>query len=117
MIYRNSDLSRSITWTPELNPEAGELALKFLNGERELMRLAHVRSSSIVALTTFLTVASDRDIVVKRGIGGELLVSASDSGESLLLTGKTAEVLSSYIDEEPVSTRDRGEMTIRHRAS
>ncbi|HEY3052603.1 MAG TPA: hypothetical protein VGK04_04365 [Thermoanaerobaculia bacterium] len=113
MIYRNSDLSRNITWVPEDNPEAADRAMQFLNGERELMRLAHVRSSSIVDLNTFLTVASEDEIEVKRGIGGELLVCATDSGENLLLTGKTAEVLRSYIDEEPVSTRDRGDMTIR----
>ena len=116
MIYPNSDLARDIIWVREVNPEAGDKALRFLNGERELMHIARVRSSTIVALTVFLEVASDRGALVDRGIGGELLVRATDSPESLLLTGKTADVLRSYLDDEPVSTHERSDMTIRRRA-
>ena len=116
MIYRNFDLARNITWVPEDNPEAGHVARQFLDGERELLHIAGVRSSTVVALTVFLETASDREVLVDRGIGGELLVRATDSGETLLLTGKTADVLRSYLDDEPVSMRDRGEMTIRRRS-
>jgi hypothetical protein len=115
VIYRNTDLTRGITWIPEENPEAGDLARKFLEGERELLRLSRVRSTAIVPINIFLESATDTKLNVQRGVDGELLVRATDSGESLLLTGKTAEVLRSYIDGRPVSMDDRGDMTIRRR--
>ena len=114
MIYRNSDLAQSIIWTPETHPEAVERVTKFLAAERELLQLALARSSAIVELNIFLETASDTDVEVHRGVSGELLVKAND--QTLLLTGKTAEVLGSYIDDEPVSTRDRLDMTMRRRA-
>lgn len=113
MIYRNSDLAHSITWTAETHPEAGERATRFLVAEYELLRLARARSSAIVELNIFLETANDTGVEVRRGLTGELLVTASD--QSLLLTGKTAEVLGSYIDDEPVMTGDRLDMTIRRR--
>jgi hypothetical protein len=113
VIYRNSDLAHSIRWTPETHPEAAERATKFLAAERELLCLARTRSSAIVELNIFLETASDTGVEVHRGISGELLVTASD--QALLLTGKTAAVLGSYIDDEPVTTSDRLDMTIRRR--
>lgn len=115
MIYRNTDLTRGITWVPESNPEAGDLARKFLEGERELLRLARVRSTAIVPINIFLESATDSTLNVERGVAGELLVRATDSGESLLLTGKTAAVLRSYIDDQPVMMDDRGDMTLCRR--
>jgi len=117
MIYRNSDLSRSINWSPDMNPEAGEIALRFLEGERDLMQIAHVRSSSIVDLTIFQVAAAGRYITVMRGTMGEILVTIAGSDETLLLTGKTAEVLAAYLDDEPVTTHDRSDMTIRRRVA
>ena len=117
MIYRNSDLSRSINWSPDMNPEAASIALRFLEGERDLMHIAHIRSSSIVDLTSFLTAAAGHDLVVMRGTMGEILVCVNNAAESLLLTGKTADVLSAYLDDEPVMTRDRTDMTIRRRVA
>lgn len=115
MIYRNSDLAHNITWTAETNPEAAERATRFLAAECELLRLARTRSSAIVELNIFLETASDGGVEVHRGVSGELLVTADD--QALLLTGKTAEVLGSYIDDEPVMTGDRLDMTIRRRLS
>jgi hypothetical protein len=40
-------------------------------------------------------------------------VHAENAGETLLITGKTAEVLCAYIDSEPVRTEDRADMTLR----
>ncbi len=115
MIYRNSDLIRNIHWTPDDNPAAGTIALQFLLGERELLHLAHVRSSAIVSLTVFLENSADDDLIVDRGTGGYLLIGSSATSDTLLLTGKTAEVLRSYLDDEPVSMRDRADMTVRRR--
>jgi hypothetical protein len=111
--YSNSDIVHSITWTPETSPEAGNRARSFLQGEREILRLTESPAERIAPLTAFLETARESEVLVERSTTGDLLIVASDSGDSLLLTGKTAEVLRSYIDEEPVSTRDRLEMTIR----
>jgi hypothetical protein len=115
VIYRYTDLTRGINWIPEDNPEAGDVAKRFLEGERELLRLERAHSIAIVPINVFLEIARDSKLNVERGVAGELLVRATDSGESLLLTGKTAEVLSSYIDGRPVSMNDRGDMTLRRR--
>src|SRR5438552_19198263 len=93
MIYCNSDLSRSINWSPDMNPEAASIALRFLEGERDLMHIAHIRSSSIVDLTSFLTAAAGRDLVVMRGTMAEILVCVTTAAESLLVPGNTADAL------------------------
>ncbi|HEX9163175.1 MAG TPA: hypothetical protein VF980_15830 [Thermoanaerobaculia bacterium] len=113
MIYRNADFARNITWHPEISPEAPARARQFLDGERELFHLAR-GSREVTALDMFLETATD--LAIDRGVTGEILVRATNCGESLLLTGKTASVLRSYIDDEPVSTRDRLDMTLRRRA-
>ena len=115
MIYRTSDLSVQTAWEPEENPEAGELALKFLDAEREMLRLEQVQSPLSGTLVDFLEYASD--VAVARSARGELLVQAHDSANGLVLTGKTADVLRAYIDNEPVSTDDRADMTIRRHSS
>ena len=98
-------------WEPEQNPEAGELARKFLDAEREMLRLKQVQSPLSDTLVDFLEYADN--VAVARGLRGELLVQARESADSLVLTGKTADVLRAYIDNEPVSTDDRADMTIR----
>ncbi len=115
MIYRNSELVRNTQWTPHDNPAAGVIAWQFLAGERELLHLAHARSSAIVALTVFLESAADADLFVDLAVSGDLLISSVATDDTLLLTGKTAEVLRSYLDDEPVSMRDRADMTVRLR--
>ena len=115
MIYSNSEMVEHIVWTPDENPDGGAIARRFLEGERELLHIAHARSTVIVALTTFLESAGDGAVVVDRGTSGDLLISTSASRETLLLTGKTAEVLRAYLDDEPVSMDDRADMTVRRR--
>ncbi len=117
MIYRNSELVRNTLWTPHHNPAAGIIAYQFLTGERELLHLAHARSSAIVALTIFLENAADADVLVDFAASGDLLISSSATDDTLLVTGKTAEVLRSYLDDEPVSMRDRADMTVRRRVA
>ena len=53
----------------------------------------------------------------KRSACGELLVQATESDGSLALTDRTANVLRAYIDNEPVRTHDRMDMTIRRRSA
>ena len=113
MIYRSSELQNQTTWEPEQNPEAGELARKFLDAEREMLRLRQVQSDLSTTLVDFLEYTGD--VAVARSARGELLVQANESAGSLVLTGKTADVLRAYIDNEPVSTHDRADMTIRRR--
>lgn len=115
MIYRNSELIQHTLWLQDANPEAGEIAYRFLSGERELLRLARTRTSAIVALTIFLEATVDADIYVDRGANGDLLISTNGSADTLLITGKTADVLRAYIDDEPVSMQDRADMTARSR--
>ena len=114
MIYRSSRIAHKYNWTPDDNPRAGELARQFLSNELELMQLEEIRSTATEALNDFLHMGGV--IAVERGISQDVLVRTIGSGESLLVTGKTAEVLRSYLDDEPVSTRDRGDMTIRRRS-
>ena len=115
MIYRSSELQSQTTWKPEQNPEAGELARKFLDAEREMLRLRQVEPALSSTLVDFLEYKGN--VAVARSARGELLLQANESAGSLVLTGKTADVLRAYIDNEPVSTRDRADMTIRRRSS
>lgn len=115
MIYSKFDTEMTITWQPEQRPDAGEIARKFLAGEHELWKLVRVRSSDIAALNAFLARASVSPVMVATAGTGDLLVRASHSDEVLVVTGKTADVLRSYINEEPVSTQDRADMTMRRR--
>ena len=115
MIYRNSDLVRNTTWTPHDNPAAGEIAFDFLIGERELLRLTHPRSNAVAALTSFLDDVHDDEIFVDTAVSGDIRIASDATDDTLLLTGKTAVVLRSYLDDEPVSMRDRADMTVRRR--
>ena len=99
-------------WRRDTDPNAGPIARDFLIGELEILKLGHVRSSAIVDLRIFLEVAAGGDIEVSRGPVGELLI-AGDSGESLLITGRTASVLRGYLDEQTVTMQDRFDMTQR----
>lgn len=117
MIIRNAHAAQVMVWINDENPYAADVARRFLAGERELLRLARVRTTTIVDLQTFLDDSAELPITVERAAGGELLISASKANESLMITGKTAEVLRAYIDDEPVRTQDRLDMTIRRGAA
>ncbi len=116
MIIRNAHAAAVMVWIDDENPHAADVARRFLAGERELLRLARARTTTIVDLQTFLDIAAELPITVERAAGGELLISAPQAKESLMITGKTAEVLRAYIDDQPVRTQDRLDMTIRRGA-
>ena len=113
MIYRNSVLADQIRWTPDETADAAEVARTFLRSEYELLRLARVETTSVSDLESFLTKSANVSLTVERSAGQELLVRADGAAETLLITGKTAEVLCAYIDSKPVATEDRADMTLR----
>jgi hypothetical protein len=114
VIYRNSVLADQIRWTLEPTADAATIAWNFLRSEYDLLRLARVETSSVGELESFLRNTVNQPLTVERSAGSDVLVRAGE-GETLLVTGKTAEVLCSYIDSEPVNTEDRDDMTL-HRA-
>jgi hypothetical protein len=117
VIYRNSLLANHITWIVDLTPEAPEVARTFLRAECQILRLAAVARETIDDVERFLTSAADVPISIHRSAAGELLIRAAQTGDDLLITGKTAEVLSAYIDREVVRTEDRLDMTLRRAVS
>ena len=117
VIYRNSSLSQQVAWAADDTLMAADIALHFLRGECDLLRLARVADSTVADLEMFLTLTAGLPVVVERSAAGELLVYCQEVDESLLITGKTAEVLCSYIDCEPVRTQDRGDMTLRRQVA
>ena len=114
MIYRNSEQACSERWTEEPNPDAGTIALHFLVGELDLMRFTGSSSAVIHDLAAFLESATGSHLEVFRSGSGSLLVRAIPWSDSLLLTGRTANVLRSYIDCQVVKMADRFDMTVRH---
>jgi hypothetical protein len=115
MIYRNSVLADQIRWTPDETADAADVARSFLRSEYELLRLARVEAASVSELESFLRNSADLPLTVEHSAGQEVLVRAGDTHETLLITGKTAEVLYSYINSEPVKSQDRADMTLRRR--
>jgi hypothetical protein len=113
VIYRNSFLAQNLTWTMDDTPLASEIAFHFLRGECELLRLANVAPNAVADLQAFLDATAGRPLIIERAAAGELFVHNDEANESLLITGKTADVLGSYIDCEPVNTEDRLDMTLR----
>ena len=113
VIYRNSLLANHITWTVDETPEAAEVARTFLRSECQLLRLASVAQSTVDEVEAFLTSSADVPMSVYRSSAGDLLIRSEQASDDLLITGKTAEVLSAYIDREIVRTEDRLDMTLR----
>ena len=113
VIYRNSALAAQIKWSADDTDGAPDIVRTFLRSEYDLLRLARVVSSSVTDLEMFLRNSANFPLTVERSAASELLVRAERAGESLLITGKTAEVLRAYIDSEPVRTEDRADMTLR----
>lgn len=102
-----------MAWTREGNPQATDIARAFLRAEHELLWLTRMKSRSAGDLEEFLAISAELPITVWRSAAGNILVSADKANESVLITGKTAEVLRSYIDHEPVRMTDREDMTVR----
>jgi len=113
VIYRNSPLVQQVFWTVDNTPMAADISIHFLRSECELLRLANVAPSAVADLEAFFKSTAGHALVVERSASGDLLVHNDDVRETLMITGKTAEVLGSYIDCEPVSTEDRLDMTLR----
>jgi hypothetical protein len=111
MIYRNSLVANHVTWTLDTTAEAAEIARTFLRAECQLLRLAAVARTTVDDVEDFLKMSADRAISVHRSSAGDLLIRSGS--DDLLITGKTAEVLSAYIDREIVRTEDRLDMTLR----
>ena len=116
MIYRNSNMPMRLHWWPDVNPEAGEIARNFLIGECDLLRLTRASGEIVNELAAFLNASSGSSLVVRRAASGEILISVDPWSESLLLTGRTADVLSGYLDQKIVRMEDRFDMTLRHGA-
>ena len=113
MIYRNSSLAQQLSWDRDDTLLAADIVLVFLRGERDLLRLAQLAKNTVADLDMFLTQSEGKPLVVDRSAGGELLIRCEEAGESLFITGKTAEVLRAYIDCQPVHSNQRGDMTLR----
>lgn len=109
MIYRNSLLANHVTWTVDDSPDAAEIARDFLRAECQILRLAAVATTTLGEVESFLETTAP--IHVHRSAAGDVLVRAAS--DDLLITGKTAEVLCGYIDQQIVSTEDRLDMTLR----
>ena len=114
VIYRNSLLANHVTWTADDSADAAEIARAFLRAECQLLRLAGVAHTTVGEVESFLTASADTAMSVYRSAAGDLLIRSGDG--DLLITGKTAEVLGAYIDEEIVRTEDRLDMTLRRAA-
>ena len=116
MIYRNSDFIDDQRWLAEPKADAGDIVREFLAGERDLMELELGPNAHVVAdLYEFLAAAEERPICVERAVTGEILVRAIGGNDSLLITGRTANVVAGYLDCTPVWMEDRGDMTLRRR--
>lgn len=117
MIYRNSSLAQQLSWNRDDALLAADIVLVFLRGERDLLRLAQLAKSTVADLDLFLTQTDGKPLLVDRASAGQLRIACEETGDSLFVTGKTADVLRAYIDCQPVRGIDRDDMTLRRRAS
>jgi hypothetical protein len=117
VIYRNSSLAQQLSWNRDDTILAADIVLVFLRGERDLLQLAKMAKGTVADLDMFLTRTEGMPLVVDRSAAGQLLIACEETGESLFVTGKTAEVLRAYIDCQPVRGIDRDDMTLRRHVS
>ena len=115
LIYRGNGFTVDTQWQAETNADAASLARDFLVGEQELLQLAGGRSLAMRDLMSFFESAGNAALQVSRSASGDLRIGAAGTDETLIVTGRTARVLCSYLDDEPVRTSDRLEMTQRVR--
>ena len=115
MIYRNYDRINDARWLAEPNMEAGELVRDFLIGERNLIELERGYIAAVDDLDRFLKSAEGRPLCIERAVTGQILVRAIGSSEWLFITGRTADVITGYLDRTPVWMDDRNDMTLRRR--
>lgn len=104
-------------WSSEPVPDSDSLALKFITYERMLMHLAGKtpeESGLKRSLDTFRQDAFTNGYqIFKTPDGKVLLLKALHCETSLLLDGKTARALLSYLENGYISHEQRLEMTIR----
>ncbi|HEU4521052.1 MAG TPA: hypothetical protein VFT12_03555 [Thermoanaerobaculia bacterium] len=113
MIYRNLPDVRDRAWSAVENAEAGTIARDFLVCEYDLLRFTRTQNSTVSDLGGFLDATEGFPLLVHRDGAGEVLVTSKPWSESLLLTGRTADVLCGYLDHKVVRMEDRFDMTVR----
>lgn len=108
------DIADPIEWVTEDLPDEGHQARTFLQGERSL---AAIRKDEELQqlLDRFLSSAEEQPLLVSMALTGEIRVRSSSSSQSLLLDGRTAEVLAATLRGEQSSAQDRMDMTVRGR--
>ena len=94
--------------------DADQVARRFLQSECSLAALQDDERLS-ADLSNFLTTASGHVLGIAYGSAGEILVLIPSVDLFVLVTGKTADVLMSYLAGAPVSVRERMDMTVRRR--
>lgn len=114
MLTLNADHAMNLQWECDENADAATIARRFLAGERELMRLHGSLGAGARDLHQFLEATGDA-LVVRRAASGEILLAPQGDGPTLLVSGKTADVLRAYLDDRPVRMQDRFDMTQRLR--
>jgi hypothetical protein len=114
MLTLNAHHAWNFQWQADENPDAPAIVRRFLAGERELMRLNASLGVAARDLHEFLDATGDA-LEVRRAPTGEILVVPHGDGPTLLVSGKTADVLRAYLDDRPVRMQDRFEMTQRLR--
>lgn len=112
MIQTFPDSSPDLEWASENQNDEQHVARGFLQGERSLAVLQNDQTTAAV-LEDFLRSAGDEALEISEALTGEVRVTASHGSPSILITGKTAEVLRSYIEGDSVSVSDRMDMTFR----
>ena len=104
-----------IEWTSENAPDSEHVAKTFLQGERSLAAIRHDREIQ-ETLDTFLDAAGEDALLISTGIDGEIMLRTASAQQCLVLTGRTADVLSGYLHGETVTAQDRMDMTVRSRS-
>lgn len=96
----------------EVEHDDQHVAQSFLQWERSL---ALLEKDDAVAggIAEFLDAARDSRLQVTRLPGAAILITAAGTRSALRVTGRTAGVLAAYLADEPVSFRQRAEMTVR----
>lgn len=112
MINRYEAAGSAIVWSNESEPDREHIARTFLQGERSL---ANIQDDFALQseLDQFLASAGVEALLISRSEAGEILLTSPQADHGLLLTGRTAEVLSGYLSGDSVSIQDRMDMTVR----
>src|SRR5213595_1083236 len=98
MIIRNAPMASNIGWVRDENPRAVDIARRFLFGEIEILHLSRSQPSEVADIEGFLRISAEASSSVERSEAGHILLRMTKRDESLMITGKTAEVLGAYLD-------------------